>query len=318
MILSIIRKVMIPRIKPPGSVRRSLILGFALAAILTAACGGGGESTRGSGIKVVATTTQIGALTRAVAGDKVQLSILLQAGASAHDYEPDPSALKKIAAAKVVLKNGIGLDDWLDKSISSAGGTDSVVVVTAGVAISKGAEGDEDDPHVWHDPKNARIMVENIVKALSAADPANAVTFKANGDAYSLKLDAVDKEVRSLIDAIPAANRKMVTNHDSFGYFVRAYGLTFVGAVIPSTSSESQPSAKDLAALQDLIRREGVRAIFAEEEIDPKVAREISKDTGVKIIDNLYADSLGKPGSGAETVDGMILSNARKIAEALK
>ena len=124
------------------------------------------------------------------------------------------------------------------------------------------------------------------------------------------------KELES--KALPKEKRILVTSHDAFGYFLRAYGLTFVGAVIPSTSSEAQPSAKDLAALQDLIRREGVKAIFAEEEIDPKVAREISKDTGVRIVDNLYADSLGKPGSGAETVDGMIVSNARKIAEALR
>jgi len=298
--------------------RRTLLFVVVAVTLLLVACGGGDDSTSGSGIKVVATTTQIGALAKAVAGDKVQLSTLLQAGASAHDYEPDPSALKKISAAKLVLKNGIGLDDWLDKSIKSAGGADSVIVVTKGIVTAKRSAGDEDDPHVWHDPKNARIMLDNIVEALSAADPANAAAFKANGAAYNLKLDAVDKEVRSLIDSIPPANRKMVTNHDAFGYFLRAYGLTFVGAVIPSTSSEAQPSAKDLASLQDLIRREGVKAIFAEEEIDPKVAREISKDTGVKIIDNLYADSLGKPGTGADTVDGMILSNAKKIAEALR
>lgn len=297
---------------------RTLVLASALATVLLVACGGGDDSSGRSGIKVVATTTQIGALTKAVAGDKIQLSTLLQAGASAHDYEPDPSALKKISAARIVLKNGIGLDDWLDKSINSAGGANAVVVVTTGVAISKSAGGKEDDPHVWHDPKNAKVMVDNIVKALGAADPANAALFRANGDAYNLKLDAADKEARALIDSIPAANRKMVTNHDAFGYFLRAYGLTFVGAVIPSTSSEAQPSAKELAELQDLIKREGVKAIFAEEELDPKVARELSKDTGVKIIDNLYADSLGKLGSGAETVDGMIVSNARKIAEALK
>ena len=297
---------------------RTLVLAIALATVLLVACGGGDDSSGGSGIKVVATTTQIGALTKAVAGDKIQLSTLLRAGASAHDYEPDPSALKKINAARIVLKNGIGLDDWLDKSIKSAGGADSVVVVTTGVAVSKSADGEEDDPHVWHDPKNAKVMIDNIVKALGAADPANAALFRANGDAYNLKLDAADKEARSLIDSIPVANRKMVTNHDAFGYFLRAYGLTFVGAVIPSTSSEAQPSAKALAELQDLIKREGVKAIFAEEELDPKVARELSKDTGVKIIDNLYADSLGKPGSGAETVDGMIVSNARNIAEALK
>ncbi|MEP6872722.1 MAG: zinc ABC transporter substrate-binding protein [Anaerolineaceae bacterium] len=298
--------------------RRTFLLGVAVITLLLIACGSGDDSTSGSGIKVVATTTQIGALARAVAGDKVQLATLLQAGASAHDYEPDPSALKKISAAGLVLKNGIGLDDWLDKSIKSAGGARSVVLVTKGIVTSKSQAGDEDDPHVWHDPKNVKIMVDNIAEAFSDADPTNAATFKANGAAYNLKLDAADKEARSLIESIPAANRKMVTNHDAFGYFLRAYGLAFVGAVIPSTSSEAQPSAKDLASLQELIKREGVKAIFAEEEIDPKVAREISKDTGVKIVDNLYADSLGKPGSGADTVDGMIVSNAKKIAEALR
>ncbi|MEO6396891.1 MAG: zinc ABC transporter substrate-binding protein, partial [Tepidiformaceae bacterium] len=247
-----------------------------------------------------------------------QISTLLQAGSSAHDYEPDPSALKKINGAALVLKNGIGLDDWLDKSIASAGGTKEVVVVTKGISTFTSAEGGFPDPHVWHDPKNVRIMVDNIVGALSAADPAGASAFTANAQAYYMKLDAADAEARALISSIPEANRKMVTNHDAFGYFLRAYGLTFVGAVIPSTSSEAQPSAKDLAALQDIIRRENVKAIFAEEEIDPKVARGISKDTGVKIVDNLYADSLGKPGSGAETVEGMLVSNARKIAEALR
>jgi len=297
---------------------RILILTLGLLTVVFAACGGNNDSASSSGIKVVATTTQIGALTKAVAGDKIQLSTLLKAGASAHDYEPDPAALKKISAAKLVLKNGIGLDDWLDKSIASAGGSESVIVVTEGVMISKSAEEDEDDPHVWHDPKNAKIMVDNIVKALAGADPANAATFRSNGDSYKSKLDAADSEARALIDAIPPANRKMVTNHDAFGYFIRAYGLTFVGAVIPSTSSDAQPSAKGLADLQDLIKREADKAIFAEEEIDPKVAREISKDTGVKIVSNLYADSLGKTGSGADTVDGMIVSNARKIADALK
>ena len=296
-----------------------LLLAISVGGLALAACGGDdASSSSGPGINVVATTTQIGALTKAVAGDTVHLDTLLKAGASAHDYEPDPSALVKLGDAKVVLKNGIGLDDWLDKSIKSAGGTKTVVLVTEGVLTSKGANGSEDDPHVWQDPKNAMIMVDNIVKALSAADPANAATFETNGKAYNQKLAATDQEVRALIDSIPEANRKMVTNHDAFGYFLRAYGLTFVGAIIPSTSEEAQPSAKELANLHDLIKREGVKAIFAEEEIDPKVAREISKDTGVKIIDNLYADSLGKPGSGADTVDGMILSNARKIAEALK
>lgn len=298
---------------------RLVLLLLALAApLVLASCGGDDDSSSDdSGVTVVATTTQIGALTQAVAGDKVRVATLLKAGASAHDFEPGPDALKKINGAKLVLKNGIGLDDWLNKSIASAGGAKSVVTVTEGIKTVKRGDGEE-DPHVWHDPTNAEIMVENIVNALSAADAPNAATYRANGDAYKAKLADTDRQVREMIDSIPPASRKVVTNHDAFGYFLDRYGLTLVGAVIPSTSSEAQPSAKAIADLQDLIKREGVKAIFAEDEIDPKVAKEISKDTGVIIVADLYADSLGKPGSGADTVDGMLLSNARKIAAALK
>lgn len=293
---------------------------IALAVLTAGACSGDDDGdTSGTGINVVATTTQIGALTRAVASDKVRLTVLLSAGADAHDYEPDPKAIKKINDAAIVLKHGIGLDDWLDKSIKGAGGDKRVVEVTEGIKVLKSDDGaGEDDPHVWHNPQNAKAMVANIVTALSAADPKNAALFKANGDAYQTRLDSVDKEVRQLIDSIPSANRKMVTNHDAFGYFIDHFGLEFVGAVFPVSSKEGQASAKDLAELSELIKKEGVKAIFAEEEVDPKVASELAKDTGVKIVTGLYADSLGKKGSGAETIDGMLLFNARKIAEALR
>jgi ABC-type Zn uptake system ZnuABC Zn-binding protein ZnuA len=300
-----------------------------LATGVMAACGGGdddGGATTGTGVKVVATTTQIGALTREVAGDEVELTVLLTAGADAHDYEPSPKAVAQIKNAQVVLVNGIGLDEWLDDVISGAGAA-RVVVVTDGIAIREvdDEQGDDEenahdegDPHVWHDPMNAKVMVDNIVAALSKADPERAATFRANGDAYKAKLDDVDAQIRELINTIPAENRKVVTNHDAFGYFFDRYGLELVGAIIPSTSKEAQPSAKDLADLTNLIKREGVKAIFAEEEVDPKVARQLAADTGVAIETGLYADSLGAPGSGAETVDGMLLSNATKIAEALR
>ncbi len=295
----------------------ALLIGLALAA---ASCGGSDDgSSSGAGINVVATTTQIGALARAVAGDKVHLTVLLSAGADAHDYEPNPQAIKQINGARVVLKNGIGLDDWLDKSIKGAGGDSQVFVVTKGVRVLKAESGEgDDDPHVWHNPANAKLMIENIVAALSEADPANAATFKSNGAAYQARLDDADAQVRLLIDSIPRGNRKLVTNHDAFGYFIDYYGLEFVGAVFPVSSKEGQVSAKDLARLSDLVKASGVKAIFAEAEIDPKVAFELAKDTGVKIVTGLYADSLGKTGSGAETIDGMLLFNARKIAEALR
>lgn len=304
---------------------------FLLAALGSAfaACGGGGGSegeTGGSGIKVVATTTQIGALTREVSGGLVELSVLLTAGSDAHDYEPDPSAIRRIAASQLLLRHGLGLDNWLDSSIESAGGSKLVVTVSEGATLAPGArasagEGENDeefDPHIWQDVDNAKVMVDNIVRALSEADGPNAATFAANGAAYKAKLDATDVEVRRILATIPPGNRKLVTNHDAFGYFIRRYDLQYVGAIIPSTQKDAQPSAREIAELQDLIKKEGVRAIFAEEEIDPKVAREIAKDTNLKIVDTLYADSLGKKGSGAETIDGMLLYNARAIAEALK
>ena len=297
-----------------------------LAWLVLGACGGD-DSGEGSEVKVVATTTQIGALTREVAGGAVELSVLLEAGADAHDYEPSPKAVARVKDADVVLMNGIGLDEWLDDIITGAGARE-VVVVTEGITIREagehsgeeegGHDHDEGDPHVWHDPMNAKIMVDNIVAALSAAAPDLAETFRANGEAYKAKLDAVDAQIRVLIDAIPLEDRKVVTNHDSFGYFLDRYGLEFVGAIIPGTSKDTQPSARDIAELTDLIEREGVRAIFAEEEVDPKVAKQLASDTGVRIVTGLYADSLGPAGSGAETVDGMLLSNATKIAEALR
>lgn len=297
-----------------------LLVALGLLSLVGLACADT-TNTTGTGINVVATTTQIGALTRAVAGDQVRLTVLLPAGADAHDFEPDPQDVRKVHEARLVLRNGIGLDDWMTRTIKNAGGSARVVVVTDGIAVQKSASGDEAgeaDPHVWHDPTNAAVMVDNIAEALSEADPSHAATFGDNAKAYRARLADVDNQIRALIDEIPQEDRKVVTNHDAFGYFFARYGLQFVGAVFPTSSREGQVSAKELAALTDLIKAEGVKAVFAEEEVDPKVARELARDAGVRIVTGLYADSLGPPGSGADTVDGMLLANARKFSEALK
>lgn len=288
-----------------------------VAAVLASCGGSGGPPTSGEGIPVVATTTQIGALVREVSGGQVKLTVLLSAAADAHDYEPSPQSVKKLNQADLVLRNGLGIDSWLDATIKNAGGDARVVTVTDGIQVVTGKGGDP-DPHVWHDPRNAKLMVDNIVAALTEADPPNAEVFSANGAAYKARLDDVDAEIRALIATVPAGNRKVVTDHDAFGYFLRAYDLEFVGAVIPSTAKEAQADARALAALEDLVREQGVKAIFAEAEVDPKVARELARDTRVRVVEGLFADSLGKPGSGADTVDGMLLTNARKIAEALR
>ena len=299
---------------------RTLVFCCAAAVLMlvAAGCGSAGGNVGGKP-GVVATTVQVGALAKAVAGGAVSIKTLVGTGVDPHDYEASADDIRTIGDSKLVLRNGIGLDAFLDKAVAGSG-QKNVVTVTGGVKIRKGeqAGSKEDDPHVWHNPENDKIMVDNIARALSAAFPANAPTFQRNADAYKKRLDDVDAEIRKLIDTLPAGNRTMVTNHDAFGYFIERYGLEFVGAVIPNVSTAAEASARQIADLEDTIRRKKVRAVFAESSLDPKVAKQIARDTGVKIVDDLYGDSLGPPGSGADTVDGMLLANAKTIVDALR
>lgn len=298
-------------------IRVTLLL-LTAGAILTVACGGGDTADDDDRLRVVATIAPVGALAQAVAGDAVRLDILVRAGVDPHEFELKAANARAVARADVILRNGLGIDAFLDKSVDGSNAT--VVTLTDGLTLrdAAGEAGAGHDPHVWHDPRNDIAMVDTIVKALSTADPAHASTYEASGRAYQERLRAVDREVQAIIDTIPAANRRMVTDHDAFGYFTQRYGLTVVGTVIPGTSTGVEPSAGDIAALIDTIRREGISAIFAESSVDPKVARRVADETGVRIVDDLYGDSLGAPGTGADTIEGMLLSNARRIADALK
>ncbi|MGE0135132.1 MAG: metal ABC transporter substrate-binding protein [Dehalococcoidia bacterium] len=313
------------------ALRASLAWVLLLGGIAGLLAGCGEDS--GDSADVIATTVQIGALTRQVAGDLLVVHTLVGPGVDPHEYEANATDLRRIGDAKLVLRNGIGLDEFLDRALES-GEAERVVTTTEGIELrhadeesevegDHAEEGDDhdhggEDPHVWHDPLNVKIMVDNIVEALAEAFPDDAATFRQNGDAYKAVLDRTDAEIRQLIESIPPENRKMVTNHDAFGYFIDRYGLTYVGAVIPGLSTQGEPSAKDLADLEETIRSEGVKAIFAESSVDPKVAREIASDTNVRIVDDLYGDSLGEEGTDAATVHGMLLANARTIANALR
>jgi len=269
--------------------------------------------------KVVATTVQITALTTAVAGDLIELKGIIPAGVDPHEFEPVAGDLVALERAALILRHGIGLDDWLDRTLK-AGKRATIVTVTRGVRLQKGEEDGNavDDPHVWHDPANAKKMVDSIVAALGGVDPGHKVTYDANAAAYKKKLDEARAQVQAIINEIPPGSRKLVTNHDALGYFARTFGLKIVGAVIPSVSTQAEPSAGETARLLETIRREKVKAIFAESNVNPKLAETLAREAGVKIVEDLYGDSLGPAGSGAETVEGMWLANARKIAAALK
>jgi ABC-type Zn uptake system ZnuABC Zn-binding protein ZnuA len=303
-----------------------VIHGLALATLtlaLGSACSSNSnDGAAPDGIRVVATTAQIAALAREVGGDRIDLRGIVPAGADAHDFEPVASDLVAIERADVILRHGAGLDDWLDHTLDAAGDA-TVVTVTDGIELQPPALAAEDgdtglDPHVWHDPDLAIAMLENVAQALRDADPNGHEIYDANSAAYAQELRDIKAGIQALVDEIPPDRRKLVTNHDAFGYFARAFGLTVVGAVIPGTSTQAEASAKQTAALLELIRRENVKAIFAESSVNASLARTLADDAGVRIVDDLFGDSLGPPGSGADTVDGMLLANARKIAAALK
>ncbi len=317
-----------------SGVKRGAGLSVVLAVVMSllAACGDstatstGSASTANTGAgltKVVATTTQLNDFVKNVGGNRVEVTSIIKPNVDAHEYEPTAEDSKAIAAALVVFKNGLNLEEWLDKTIQNSGTKATVVDTSAGVKIRKaeGAEADnfkEGDPHIWFSTENARKMVDNIAAGLAKADPAGATTYQSNATRYKAEIEAMAKTVRAEIEAIPPANRKLVTNHDAFGYFIEEFGLTFVGSVVPSLDSTAEPSAKEIQDLINRIKEQKVKAIFTESSINPKLAEQISKEAGVKIFSNLYGDSLGEAGSDGETYLKMMLANAKNISAALK
>ncbi len=310
--------------------RRNLCLGVKvlragsiLLLLMLAACGSETRSTtpgtQGNRLLVIATTTQIRSMASAVAGDKATVRSILTPGADPHEFQSTPSDVQAIRESALVLKNGVGLDDWVDKLISNAGGSRPVVIISEGVPLQggAGAEGGN-DPHVWFSVTNAMTMTRNIRDALVKVDAANASTYNANADTYLVKLDDLDKYIAKGVAALPPKNRKMVTNHDAFGYFISRYGLTFAGSIIPSMSTGAQPSAQDIAALITRLKSEKVKAIFLENSTNPALAKQIGADAGVKVVDTLYGDTLGAPGTPGADYIGMMRYNADTIVGALK
>lgn len=316
-----------------------LVTLVALGATLAACSGDGGGST-GDRLVVVTSTSIPGVLATEVGGDLVEVETLIPPGTDPHTFDVTPGDVRTIAEADVVLLIGLGLDDFLHDVIESGNDSVRVAIVTDGVQLLEDGDDHEDedehdettehdaeeddhdhgefDPHVWQDPLRVKVMVENIADALAAADPDNASTYQDNAVEYQATLDDTHEQIEALVAEIPAERRKLVTNHDAFAYFADRYSLDVVGTVIPGTSSDADPSAGSIAELTELIRDEGVAAIFAEALIDPAVAESLASDTGVEIVYGLYTDQVGEPGSGAETVHEMLLANATRISEALR
>lgn len=284
----------------------------------------------GKRLQVVATFSILGDLVKAVGGDKVDVTTLIGPGVDAHTYDPSPADLVKLESADLVFENGLGFEPWLDRFYASAQPLGKRVIVTEGITPRQagGAEVSHEgesaghgqfDPHVWHDVANAIVMVENIRDVLVAADPANAAVYEANAAAKIADLKALDQWVREQVATIPEERRKLVTSHDTFGYFADAYGFQIIGTALGSLSTEAgEPSARTIATLISQIQDAGVPAIFAENVSNPDLMQSIADEAGVTLAPPLYSDALGPPGSPGDTYDGMIRGNVTTIVNALK
>src|SRR5918992_339131 len=298
--------------------RIGALLAAGLLALLAAGCsgsGGDGDATGGE-LRVVATTTQVADFARVVGGDRVQVTSLLKPGVDAHDFEPSPADLDALARADLVVQNGIGLEEWLDDTVASSGYDGPVVDASQGIQLRQ-VEG-EADPHIWQNPRNAVQMAATIEAGLAKAEPAAAASFEANLAAYTRELEALDADVERQVDGL--ANKKVVTNHDAFSYYLDRYGLELVGSVIPSFDTSAELSGRDIRDLVAKIRATKVKAIFTETSLPPKAAETIGRETGVKVVvgeDALYGDALGPPGSDGDTYLKMIRHNTATIVSNL-
>ncbi|MBL7162734.1 MAG: zinc ABC transporter substrate-binding protein [Anaerolineales bacterium] len=282
----------------------------------------------GDKLKVVATTTIVGDVVSQVGSDLIELSVLLPVGTDPHSFDPNPQDIAKVSEADVIFANGAGLEDFLDKLIESAGAEERVASLSEGIQLMdfEGAhegehEGEEDthaggNPHTWTDPNNVIVWVRYIEQLLSELDPVHAEAYQANAEKYQDALEELDAWIREQAARIPEGNRAIVTDHLIYGYFTERYGFEQLGAIIPGYSTLSEPSAQELAEMEDVIMRLGVRAIFVGNTVNPSLAERIAEDTGVQLV-YLYTGSLSQPGGEADTYIKYMHYNTTAFVDAL-
>jgi zinc/manganese transport system substrate-binding protein len=262
---------------------------------------------------VVASFSILGDFAKNVGSERVSVTTLVGPNGDVHVYTPAPADAQKIANAKIVIFNGLGLEGWLPRLVQSAGSR--ATMVTASQGITPRRLGSDADPHAWQSVANAKIYVANIRDALVAADPADAQVFRTNADAYLAKLDALDREVREAIAHIPPERRKVISTHDAFGYFASAYGIEFIAP--QGVSTESEASARDIAKIITQVRASKIPAVFLENISDPRLMRRIATETGARIGGTLYSDSLTGEKGEAPTYIDMVRHNIKALTSAL-
>lgn len=283
-------------------------------------------------VKAVASFSILGDLVRQVGGERVEVDTLVGPGADAHVFQPAPSHARKVGQAQVVFANGLGFEGWMQRLLETAGFKGKPVVVSEGIKPLR-AEGDkhhhsgknparsehhhgDTDPHAWQAVPNVITYIGNISKGLCAADAAGCDLYRKNAAAYTTQLQALDAEIKAAWAVVPPAQRKLITSHDAFGYYAKAYGVTFLAAQGVSTDSEA--SAKGVAQLVRQIKKEQIKALFVESVADPRLIEQIGRETGIKPAGALYSDALTDASGPASTYLAMMRANTQAMTRAVQ
>jgi ABC-type Zn uptake system ZnuABC Zn-binding protein ZnuA len=282
-----------------GRARASRLLIAAFLIGISACQGSDGSNSSDSAgrIPVVTTTTVFADMVRNVGDGLVEVTSLVPKNGDVHTFEPKPADVRAVARARLLVMNGLGLDDWLGKTISNASSSGTPLVKLAvdlpGAQLLPGEDAGTQNPHLFMDPRYAQLYVDRIAAALRQADPADARRIDDQAAAYKSRLAALDQWVREQVSSIPAANRKLVTFHDAFPYYAREYGISLVGVAVAAPGQD--PSAGYTAALIEAIKSARVKAIFSESQFPAKLVEQLAAETGAKVVANLYDDALGDP-----------------------
>ena len=268
-------------------------------------------------MSIVATFSILADMASRIGGDRVSVATLVGPGADAHTFQPRPSDLVRLKDAAVLVENGLGLEGWLARMVRSSGFKGRRITATDGIKPRTFQEGGRTvtDPHVWQDPRLARTMVATIAAGLAAADSANAAAYADRAGAFATEIGAADAEILRAIEAIPASKRKVITSHDAFGYYGARYGITFRAA--QGISTESEPTARDLARLAAQIRRDGIKAVFVETMADPRLAAALARESGAIVGPPVYSDNLSPPRGPAATYLDMLRHNTAAFTAAM-
>jgi ABC-type Zn uptake system ZnuABC Zn-binding protein ZnuA len=277
-------------------------------------------------LRLVVTTDIVADVVKIVGGEAIEVVTLIPAGADPHTFQASPGDLRAMTEAHAIILNGAGLEEFLYQTLSQVPKEVPVISLSEGIElrqfsadqVTQAQDGEHagTDPHVWFDPLNVMVWTDNSAQLLGTLDAQNRDAYAENAREYVEALVSLDEWIKQMVAEIPEQNRKLVTDHLAFGYFAQRYGFEMVGAVVPAYSTDAEPSARELADLNDKIKAQGIPALFVGITTNPQLTALIAQDTDVKLV-SLYIGSLSKPGGPADTYIRFMQYDVNAIVQAL-